>query len=68
MSIEQKANIYIYIYIIMGICENFDSHVTKQAKFKVYVSVETKKIEVYQNYMTNDIATYHLLETVRDLK
>ena len=42
--------------------------VTKKAKFKAYVIVETKNMEVYQNYMTNAIATYHSPETVHDLK
>ena len=41
---------------------------TKKAKFKAYVIVETKKMEVYQNGMTNGIATYHSPETVQDLK
>ena len=42
--------------------------VHKNAKFKAYVIVETKGMEVYQNYMTIGIATYDSLETVRDLK
>ena len=42
-------------------------NITKEAKFKTYVPVETKKIEAYQSYMPIGITKYHSPET-RDLK
>ena len=42
--------------------------INKKVKFNAYVLAESKKMEVYQNYMTNDITKYHSSETVSQSK